>query len=159
MNHMSLNPNYIVGFVDGEGCFCITVNNGKKGKPEIRLLFEIEVREDDEDILRQIQETLGCGNIYRLEYARYEKWRPHVKYKVSNFQDISTKIIPFFTRYPLQAKKRFSFQKFCQVAKLMDKKEHLNLEGISKILKIKHMDSPDALDAHVRLRCEKSGGR
>ena len=26
-----LNPNYVVGFVDGEGCFCITINkNGNR---------------------------------------------------------------------------------------------------------------------------------
>lgn len=70
MNHMLLDPNYIVGFVDGEGCFSITSNKSRKSIPEIRLLFEIEVREDDEDIIRQIQTALGCGSIYRLEYAR-----------------------------------------------------------------------------------------
>ena len=44
-----------------------------------------------EPILEQIQEVLDCGNIYRLNYARYDKWRPHVKHKVSNFTDIYTK--------------------------------------------------------------------
>lgn len=32
----------------------------------------------------------------------------------------------------------------------MLRKEHLTEEGVKKILKIRHMDSPDALDAHVR---------
>lgn len=145
-----LNPQYIVGFVDGEGCFCITHSKRHNKLSEIRLLFEIEVREDDRDILCQIQETLQCGNIYHLNYERYQKWRPHVKYKVSNFHDISTKVIPFFIENPLQAKKRFQFQKFCQVAEMMQRKEHLSAEGIQKILEIRHKDSPDALDAHVR---------
>jgi hypothetical protein len=91
-----LNPNYIVGFVDGEGCFCISLNKNGNRLPEVRLIFEIELREDDELILRKIQETLGCGKLYRLNYVRYEKWRPHVEYKVSNFKDIDQKIIPFF---------------------------------------------------------------
>lgn len=92
---------------------------------------------------------LGCGNIYRLEYERYAKWRPHVKLKVSNFSDISTKIIPFFQRYPLQAKKRLQFETFCQVADMIRTKGHLTPEGIVKIQALKHKDSLGALDAHA----------
>lgn len=145
-----LNPHYIVGFVDGEGCFSITLNKNGGRIPEVRLIFEIELREDDEPILREIQATLGCGNIYRLEYARYAKWQPHVKLKVSNIVDISQKIIPFFQKYPLQAKKRLQFEKFCQVAELIITKQHLTLEGVEQIRFIKQRDSLDALDAHVQ---------
>jgi len=144
-----LNPFYVVGFVDGEGCFCISTAKHGKVKPEVRLFFEIELREDDEDILKEIRKILGCGNILRLEYTRYEKWRPHVKYKVGSFQDISNKIIPFFKKYPLQAKKRKQFQKFCYVAEMIKRKEHLTKEGIELIDEIRHKDSLDALDAHV----------
>lgn len=132
-----LNPNYVVGFVDGEGCFSVTINKKYKDIPEVRLIFEIELREDDEPILMKIKELLKCGNIYRLEYERYEKWRPHVKYEVSNFNDISGIIIPFFQRYPLQAKKRKQFEYFCQVAEIIKSKEHLKPEGILKIQALK----------------------
>ena len=146
-----LNPNYIVGFVDGEGCFSVSLNKNNNRLPEVRLIFEIELREDDVSILKEIQKSLDCGNIYQLDYERYLKWRPHVKYKVSNFKDISTKVIPFFTRYPLQAKKRFQFEKFCFVAELIEHKEHLTPEGVMKIQNIiKHKDSLDALDTHVQ---------
>jgi hypothetical protein len=145
-----LNPNYIVGFVDGEGCFSISLNKNGNRLPEVRLIFEIELREDDEPILHEISEALGYGNIYRLEYARYAKWRPHVKLKISNFTDISQKVIPFFQRYPPQAKKRFQFEQFCQVAELIKTKEHLTAAGIEKIKALKHRDSLDALDAHVQ---------
>jgi hypothetical protein len=148
MNFM-LNPHYVVGFVDGEGCFSISLNKNGDRLPEVRLIFEIELREDDEPILHEIQQMLGCGNIYRLEYARYAAWRPHVKLKVSNFADISTKIIPFFRRYPLQAKKRRQFEKFCLVADLIRAKRHLTPEGIKQIRALKHKDSLSALDAHA----------
>lgn len=145
-----LDPNYIVGFVDGEGCFCISQNRNGHRLPEVRLLFEIELREDDEPILQQIKETLHCGNIYRLNYERYQKWHPHVKYKVSNFPDIYNKIIPFFKKYPLQAKKALSFEKFCRAAEIIKTKEHLTLAGVEKIQALRHEDSLDALDAHVQ---------
>jgi hypothetical protein len=142
-----LNPHYIVGFVDGEGCFSISLNKNGDRLPEVRLIFEIELREDDETILHEIRKVLDCGNIYRLEYERYAKWRPHVKLKVSNFADISTKVIPFFKRHPLQAKKRLQFETFCQVAELIKSKQHLKLEGVEQIRALRHKDSRSALDA------------
>lgn len=153
-----LNPHYIVGFVDGEGCFCISINRNGHRLPEVRLIFEIELREDDEPVLREIQKVLGCGNIYRLEYARYAKWRPHVKLKVSNFADISQKIIPFFKRYPLQAKKRHDFERFCQVAELIKIKAHLTSEGVEQIKALRHRDSRSALDAHATWGAPKITG-
>lgn len=136
MNFM-LNPYYITGFVDGEGCFSVSIGRKRFRVPELRLIFEIELREDDEPILKEIQQVLGCGNIYNLNYKRYEKWRPHVKLKVSSFKDISEKVIPFFKQYPLQAKKRKQFEVFCQVAEMMKCNEHKNLEGIQKIFDLR----------------------
>jgi LAGLIDADG endonuclease len=128
-----LNPWYVVGFTDGEGCFSVTVNKRNQIIPEIRLIFEIELREDDRQILHYIQEILQCGKIYHLDYERYNKWKPHVKLKVSNFRDIFEKIIPFFKKYPLQAKKKISFGVFCEVAKMIKSKKHLTTEGIEEI--------------------------
>jgi len=146
-----LNSYYLVGLVDGEGCFSITINK-HRNKEEVRLIFEIEMREDDKEILERVKSTLACGNIYYLSYERYKKWRPHYKYKVSNIVDISTKIIPFFQQYPLQAKKKYSFEKFCIVAEMIKKKQHLAKDGIEKIRTIRNRvsDSLDAREAHVQ---------
>ena len=129
----TLDPNYIVGFVDGEGCFSVSINNRSNGRSEVRLIFEIELREDDLEILERIKEALGCGNIYHLTYERYVKWKPHYKYKVSNFKDISGKIIPFFQKFSLQAKKKQSFKFFCEVAELIKRKQHLTEEQVEVI--------------------------
>ncbi len=144
-----LNPHYIVGFVDGEGCFCITFNKNGQRIPEVRLIFEIELREDDEPILHEISRVIDCGNIYRLDYPRYNRWLPHVKLKVSNFGDISQKVIPFFKKYPLQAKKRQQFEIFCQVAEMIQAKQHLTAKGVEQIRTLKYRDSLGALDAHA----------
>ena len=149
----NLNPNYVVGLVDGEGCFCISFNKHKNNRIEVRLLFEIELREDDKEILERIKETLQCGNIYYLNYERYKKWKPHYKYKVSNLKDLSEKIIPFFKKYPLQAKKKRSFEAFYKVAELMNKKHHLTVKGLEEIKSIKMdlvRDSLDAGNPHVQ---------
>jgi hypothetical protein len=132
-----LNPFYLVGLVDGEGCFSITFNKHIK-RIEVRLIFEIELREDDKEILERIKQTLNCGNIYYLTYEKYKKWRPHYKYKVSNIKDITEKIIPFFKKYPLQAKKKDSFAVFSKVAEMINKKYHLTEKGVEEIRRIKY---------------------
>ncbi|MBI3290007.1 LAGLIDADG family homing endonuclease [Candidatus Microgenomates bacterium] len=148
-----LNPYYISGLVDGEGCFCVSFNKHKNNRIEVRLIFEIELREDDIEVLERVKLTLGCGNIYHLNYEKYKKWKPHYKYKVSNLKDITKKVIPFFKKYPLQAKKKYSFEVFCKTAELIIAKKHLTLEGVEEIRKLKGIsvrDSLDALDTHVQ---------
>lgn len=56
-----LDPNYIVGFVDGEGCFSVGCSRRPdiKSGYEIRAAFEIEMVVDDQPILEKIHETLG----------------------------------------------------------------------------------------------------
>jgi len=133
-----LDPHYITGFVDGEGCFCVSMSKHKtlKRRLEVRPEFEIEVRWDDRPILERIQATLGCGTIYDLQYQRYE-WQPHAKYKVTRIKDLLEKVVPFFERYPLQAKKAKSFEVFKTVVAMVARKEHLSYGGFQKILKLR----------------------
>lgn len=135
---IELNPNYVVGFVDGEGSFCVSMNRHKttKSKVDIRPEFEIELREDDAEIIHRIQATLRCGNIYRLEYERYD-WQPHIKFKVSKISELHEIIVPFFERYPLQAKKKEVFKIFKIIVAMVYRKEHLSYAGIKKILKLR----------------------
>lgn len=149
-----LNPNYVTGFVDREGCFCISIGAHKtlKSRIEIKLEFEIELRADDREILERIRETFGCGNIYDLNYERYG-WRPHVKYKVQKLDDFQTKLIPFFRQYPLQAKKKKSFEIFCRAVEAFGNKEHLKPNATQKFRKFQkqmRLDGKKAITARVR---------
>lgn len=134
---MKLNPNYVSGLVDGEGCFCITVSKHKTKKLgfDARLTFEIEMIIEDKPLLLRMQETLGCGQIYVLNYSRYG-WRPHVKFAVASYGDIRRKIIPFFKKHELQSKKKKDFDYFCEANEVFKKREHLTLNGIEKLKKI-----------------------
>lgn len=134
-----LNPYYVVGFVDGEGCFSVSISQKRFRLPEVRLKFEIELREDDEPILKEIQKLFDCGYIYRLNYERYQKWRPHVKYMIGSYKDINSKVIPFFRKYPLQAKKKKQFEFFSEVARMIGNNEHRTIEGIDKISLMRDM--------------------
>lgn len=140
-----LKPEYIVGFVDGEGCFSITIHIRKdcKRRCEIRPAFEMEVSIDDKEVMERIYKNLGNpGQLYILDYKRYEKWRPHIKIKVSNLKDLIEKIIPFFKKHKLQSKKRDSFETFCKIVSMIQRKEHLTKEGVEKIVKLRETMNP-----------------
>lgn len=130
-----LDPQYVIGFIDGEGCFSVSIGKHQtlKRKMEVRVEFEIELRADDREILDRIQATLGCGRIYHLSYERYG-WSPHVKLKVGNMTDLGERLIPFLDQYPLQAKKRFVYQYFREVVHMIRAKSHLTNQGFERIL-------------------------
>jgi hypothetical protein len=59
-------------------------------------------------------------------------------YEVNNFNAIQTNVIPFFNQFSfLSAKKKRDFSKFKKIAKLIENKDHLTIEGIKEILKIR----------------------
>jgi hypothetical protein len=133
-----LNPHYVVGFIDGEGSFSVSIGKHKTTKNgfEIRPEFEIELRADDQPILERILITIGCGRIYDLSYDRYG-WYPHTKYKINNRKDLIEILFPFLDACPLQAKKAEVYKFFKQIVIMMDRKEHLTDIGFKKIVKLR----------------------
>lgn len=131
---MILNPWYIAGLIEGEGCFCINISKHKTKKLgfDPRLMFEVEMIIDDKPLLEKLQKCLGCGHIYILNYERYG-WRPHAKFAIKSYVDIKEKVIPFFERYPLQGKKAKDFEFFCQASKIFNNKDHLTREGLKRL--------------------------
>ncbi len=134
---MKLNPNYISGLVDGEGCFCITISRHKTKRLGVdpRLEFEMEMIIEDKPLLESLRESLGCGRVFALSYERYG-WRPHAKFAVKSQKDIFGKIVPFFIKTPLQSKKRKDFEFFLQAVEIFKEKRHLTQKGINELREI-----------------------
>lgn len=133
-----LHPQYVVGFVDGEGSFSVSVYQDAtmKNKINVRSEFEIELRKDDKPILERIQKTLGCGIVYDCDYTRYG-WYPHAKYKAHRIRDLAEKIIPFFDKNLLQGKKREVYLRFREIVRKQVAKEHLTKKGVREILALR----------------------
>lgn len=56
--------------------------------------------------------------------------------QIKNYFFIVNKIIPFFNEYPILGVKSSDFADFKKVAELMETKQHLTSEGLSKIIEI-----------------------
>lgn len=113
-NNEKLPGDYIAGFVDGEGCFYLTyrseIRYDRPGKPKYfrwTPYFAINIRGDDREILEKIKTTVNCGNVYMLNRKDGVKMAHYI---IQNVDDLYTKILPFFKKYPLRAKKRHDFE-------------------------------------------------
>lgn len=122
---------WLIGFVEGEGSFMITIQESKSKKTtdNISLRFSMTQHSKDLVLLDNISKYLGCGKLY---FSRNE-----VNLIVSTFSDINLKIISLFNKYPLLGTKKEDYLDFCKVAELMKSKDHLTKEGIENIKIIK----------------------
>lgn len=79
--------------------------------------------------MESLVKYLDCGKVFRSREA--------VDFIVTKLPDLSEKIIPFFSKYPLPGVKSLEFLDFQIGAKLMKNKEHLTQEGLEQIRQIK----------------------
>lgn len=127
-----INPNWLSGFVSGDGGFHVNIFNSRTNNlgSGVKLIFKLTQHIKDEKLLRSLISYFGCGGYYRVN--------PEVgDLLVSNFSDLKNKIIPLFKEYPILGIKSQDFQDFCKVAELMEQKKHLTKEGLLKIKEIK----------------------
>ena len=121
---------YISGFVDGEGCFCVSVNPRKTLKIgwEIRPSFSVSQNEDRSEVLEKMREYFNRGTI------RKDTSDKTVKYEVRALNALIEKIIPHFEKFPLQSSKQKSFDLFKEICQKMSLKEHLSKNGSQEII-------------------------
>ena len=127
-----LNPDYITGFVDGEGSFSVSISprNFKNVKWEIRPSFSISQHRRSRGILFRIEEYFGCGT------TRPNRKDNTYKYEVRSLEELDKKIIPHFKKYPLQTDKKKDFEVFTDVIQIMKEGKHLTEKGLEEVINI-----------------------
>jgi hypothetical protein len=62
-----LNPYFVTGFIDGEGCFTVSIIKRPERKLgwQVIITFQIGLSPKDKDLLNQIQGYFGTGKIYK----------------------------------------------------------------------------------------------
>lgn len=130
--HNIPDPNWIVGFVSGEGCFDVNLKKSKSHLTgyQVILRFSIKQHERDKSLMELISRYLGCGNVY----ADKDSCCSLITVKYS---DVTELIIPFFETYPVLGEKQYDFSDWCKVATIMIDGSHLTKEGLILIKNIK----------------------
>jgi LAGLIDADG endonuclease len=134
-----LNPWYITGWFDGEGCFSVSVHPHPSAR--YRWLIDPVVQtyqhKDSIEILERIKNYFKAGVI-----------RPKgpssnvLTYSVESRSVIYQKIIPHFIQYPLQTRKNNDFILFCKIIEAMENKEHHQIEGFKRIVDLAFQMNP-----------------
>ncbi len=135
---MHLDPWYITGIAEGEGCFSVSfslrrrINVGIETRPS----FSISMNERDLDLLKDIRKFFGCGGI------RYSRQDRTYKFEVRSVRDLKRKILKHFDNYPLQGSKAKDYEKFREIVIMVSENKHLSKRYLRRIIKLAYEMNP-----------------
>jgi hypothetical protein len=134
---------WVIGFVDGEGCFSIGIVHqsggaGRSGyKTGYQVAHEFAVTQGAQSVscLHELVTFFGVGQV--LANKRYDNHREHLyRYVVRRRADLIEVVIPFFRRHKMHSSKQRNFEKFAECVELMDVGHHLSCEGLADIVEM-----------------------
>jgi hypothetical protein len=122
---------YLAGFVDGEGCFSVTICKHKYARFgwKIDPLFQVYQHKDNASILYIFKEVFKCG------YVSKKGGNPSCfVYCVDKIEELITIVIPFFEKYPLIGEKYENFLLFKKIVFSLQKKQHFTKNGFKTLV-------------------------
>ena len=125
---------WVVGFVDGEGCFSISVvrNAGCSLGWQVQHEFSVTQAATSRPALELLREVFGCG--YLIENTRSDNHRELLlRFSVKRRADLLGRVVPFFEENPLLTAKRLDFERFASVLRIMEAGAHRTEEGLADI--------------------------
>lgn len=126
------DPQWVSGFVTGEGCFFVKITKGRNtAGAGVQILFQVSQHIRDTNLLKNLLSFLNCGQYVQTP----DKEWGH--FQCTKFLDNYEIIKPFFNKYPIKGVKFKDFEDWSLVGDMIKRKEHLTSDGVSKIIKIK----------------------
>lgn len=126
---MEISPDWIVGFVDGEGCFYVGINEHPEMKVGYQVLPEFRVVQHEKDIqiLYALKQYFQCGVVRRNHEDRFEL-------RIRKLECLLN-VVKFFEKHTLKTKKNADFKKFARIVRWIDEEKHFTREGLVDILR------------------------
>jgi len=147
---MQIDPNWVAGFVDGEGTFYVGINRQPSMKVGYQVLPEFRIVQHQKDIklLHALRNFFNAGVVRVNHDDRYEL-------RIRDMKILISQIVPFFQKHTLHTQKKFDFIKFSKILNLMVQGKHLTKEGLIKIidiaLKMNRADKKKAIEIKKKL--------
>lgn len=114
-SYSSLDPNYISGLFDAEGCFQIVIS----AKKSLHLIVSLKLVTRDYPIIFRINEYFkNSGNFTGYNNNKYN----YIQINFSSKETIRNLIIPHFDNFPLYTKKMADYLLFREALLLLDTK-------------------------------------
>lgn len=127
-----IDPYWLTGFVDGDGCFSVMISKSDRYKTggQVLIRFYITQHTRDVSLLKSFISYFGNSG-----YVTVGKELSH--FTVSNLSEIENKIVPHFNKYRLLGLKKSDYDDWLKIVSLVKDKAHLTLEGFNKISQIR----------------------
>jgi LAGLIDADG endonuclease len=125
-----LDPEWVVGFTEGEGCFRVSINKQPKMSTGWQVLpeFRLVQHKRNEATLKQLQRFFDAGDVVVNHGTRLEL-------RIRKLSDLK-KVVAFFEQHHLHTTKHVDFRIFAQILSMMESREHLTHEGLAKIARL-----------------------
>jgi LAGLIDADG endonuclease len=128
---------WVVGFVDGEGCFSVPIFRQRSARIgwQVQPEFTVVQAAHSVRVLEELQSYFGCGRVGVFDRADNHRG-PMARWVVRARRDLTERIVPFFEANPLRTTKADEFKRFVRVLRLMDAGRHLTVDGVTEIAQI-----------------------
>jgi hypothetical protein len=122
---------YRSGFVEGEGCFCVSFQPSNRHALgwEVRPSFSVSQNADRAQLLYAIQERWGCG------FIRPDRSDSTLKFEVRSIRNLVETVLPHFREYPLLSAKNADVRIFHWICHQIFEGRHRTTEGFAAIVK------------------------
>ena len=133
-----VNGEYISGYIDGEGSFCISFSPSNRHRFgwEIRPSFSVSQNFDRAEVLQLLKQRWRKGTI------RPDRSDKTLKFEIRAIEDLVGSVIPHFRKFPILSSKRKDFECFEQICQRIVRKEHLEPEGFKSIVDLAFQMNP-----------------
>jgi hypothetical protein len=142
---LELDPLWVVGFVDGEGCFSVSIHRNHNARStggwQLHPVFHVYQHERHRAVLEGLVPIFGTGRL-----------RPKgpgssvLTFAVDGLRELEQHILPFFEHHPLVVKAQ-DFHTFALIVRSMRRKEHLTRAGFEHIVGLAY-----TMNAHGKQR-------
>lgn len=124
-----LNPQWVLGFIDAEGCFHVAIQNNASMRLSVQVQLQFSVGQHMQDKVlmeRFIPFFNGVGQVTKSGGSMYQ-------YRIRGMDDLEHTLFPFLEVHPLVSKKSIDYANFQLVHGMMRQGLHL--------MRIRHVQS------------------
>lgn len=132
-----ITPNWLLGFIEAEGNFYVTVTPNKTSKIGYRVITNFSIAQNavERPVLVAIQKYFGCGSIVEKNH-KFDNRKLMLEYRITGMKDINNILIPFFENHKLITTKLLDYLDFREVMEICNAGNHSTQVGLDKIKEI-----------------------
>jgi hypothetical protein len=142
---ITLDARWVVGFVGGEGCFCVSLHRNphirSTGHWQLQPVFQVSQHHAHRAVLEALVRFFDCGAVRSKGPTSTV-----LTFSVYRLVDLERRIVPFFECHPLVVKHR-DFARFSEIIRGVRAKEHLTPAGFERLARLAY-----AMNANGRQR-------